>query len=104
LTARIAAERLDLPSQTGGGRLQIFDRAVLVTELSDLKRFAEAPEDFLRSVGAMEGLNEFNGVEVLGAEDENVKSFVENLEDFKRGTIVHRGIPYQNHCSWVVII
>ena len=40
----------------------VFDRALILDNPEDIKSFSEAPVKFLEDSGAMEGLEEFNGI------------------------------------------
>lgn len=82
----------------------IFDRSISIRSENDIEDFLRDPKGFLERIGALEGLEEFNGF--LDRDGNRIESIRDYFNDKGRGseiTIMHIGVPYRPpyFCSWI---
>ena len=88
--------------------VDVYDRAVKIKGQENVDRFSADPEKFLKEVGALDGIEEFNGIRSESeGEIDDLSSYFSRKRFFRvSGTIVviiaHHGIPYEDYCSWHV--
>jgi hypothetical protein len=84
----------------------VFDRAVKIKGQRNIDKFSRDPEKFLTEIGALDGIEEFNGIhsEIEGEISDLPEYFLRNKPQEARGSITifiaHHGIPYEDYCTW----
>ncbi|WP_316013854.1 hypothetical protein [Roseobacter sp. HKCCA0434] len=84
--------------------LRIYDRAIILQDAEQIAALSADPRGFLESVGALEGLDQFNGLfDLDDAPISDVSAYLAEDDGVQKLTLVHRGIPYADYCGWTVI-